>query len=111
MKIQVSKTMVNFINKMNKNNELHIDHAELKWFHERGYVLNVSDALDAEQHGDMDFDDEGNYIYKCIMIVYPDNYYAMPRYISTCELSKEMKRRNVTTEEELKEMLKQMIEI
>lgn len=113
MKIQVSKTMAAFINKMAKAGELHIDHAEMKWFSERGYTLNLGTMalLDAEEYNDWDFDDEGDYKYKCIMVCYPYNYYAMPRYITTAELTKEAKRRNVKTEQELKEMLKEMIEI
>lgn len=48
MKIQVSKTMAAFINKMAKAGELHIDHAEVKTFSERQYELNVGDPWDAE---------------------------------------------------------------
>lgn len=113
MKIKVSQTMVNFIKKMAKNNELNIECVELKWFSERGYTLNLGTMalLDAEEYNDWDFDDEGNYKYKCIIVCYPYNYYAMPRYITTAELAKEAKRRNVKTEQELKDMLKEMIEI
>lgn len=111
MKIQVSKTMAAFINKMAKAGELHIDHAEMKWFSERSYRLNVGDPFYTEDFGDMDYDDEGNYIFKGIVVVYPDEYYAYNKCITTEMLYEESKRLNVKTEQELKDMLKEMIEI
>lgn len=111
MKIKVSKVFANYLNKLAKQGVLDIDHAELKTFSERQYELNVGDPMDAEYYGDEDFDDDGNLVYKAIVVFYPDSYYAMPKCISTELLVTTAKWRKVTTEEELKEMLKDLINI
>lgn len=111
MKVKVSKVFADYLNKLAKQGVLDIDHAEVKTFSERGYTLNVGDPWDAEQYGDDDFDDEGNLVYKAIVVVYPDEYYALPKYLSTELLTTTFNWFKVTNEEELKEMLKNLINI
>ena len=105
MKIQVSKVFADFINKTVTNVE-----ASVRKMSENEYRMNVGSfgLWDAEQYGDYDWQ-TGKY--KAIVILYPDDYYACPRYITTKELDKEFKRRGVKDAEGLKSMIKDMIEI
>lgn len=105
MKIQVSKVFADFINKTVPNVE-----ASVRKMSENEYRMHVgSFALwDAEQYGDYDWQ-TGKF--KAIVVLYPDDYYACPRYITTKELDKEFKRRGVRDAEGLKSMIKDMIEI
>lgn len=109
MKVKVSKVFADFINKTAKELGFKAE-ASVVTMSERGYRLNVGlDAmLDAQDNGDYDWcEDE----YKVIRVAYPDEYYAMPQYMTTAFLTKEFRRRGVTTEAELKEMVRSMCEI
>lgn len=109
MKVKVSKVFANFINKTAKELGFKAE-ASVVTMSERGYRLNVGlDAmLDAQDNGDYDWcEDE----YKVIRVAYPDEYYAMPQYMTTASLTKEFRRRGVSTADELKEMVRSMCEI
>lgn len=105
MKIQVSKVFADFINKTVPNVE-----ASVRKMSENEYRMHVGcfAAWDAEQYGDYDWQ-TGKF--KAIVVLYPDDYYACPRYITTKELDNEFKRRGVRDAEGLKSMIKDMIEI
>lgn len=105
MKIQVSKVFADFINKTVPNVE-----ASVRKMSENEYRIHVGifALWDAEQYGDYDWQ-TGKY--KAIVVLYPDDYYACPRYITTKELDNEFKRRGVKDAEGLKSMIKDMIEI
>lgn len=108
MKIRVTKVMANYINKMAKAGELHIDCA---WVHEftfNEYKICVGDPWVAEDYGDYNWETGG---IRAIQIDYPAEYYACPKYITSKELIETARRNMVTTEKQLKEMLKQIIEI
>ena len=108
MKVKVSKVFADYLNKLAKQGVLDIDHAEVRTFSECGYTLNVGDPWDAEQYGDYDYNNDE---YKAIVVVYPDEYYALPKYLSTELLTTTFNWFKVTNEEELKEMLKDLINI
>lgn len=109
MKVKVSKVFADFINKTAKELGFKAE-ASVVTMSERGYRLNVGldAALDAEDNGDYDWAEDE---YKVIKVLYPEEYYAMPTYLTTASLTKEFRRRGVTTEAELKEMVKEMVEI
>ena len=109
MKVKVSKVFANFINKTAKELGFKAE-ASVVTMSERGYRLNVGldAALDAEDNGDYDWAEDE---YKVIRVVYPDEYYAMPTYLTTASLTKEFRRRGVSTADELKEMVRSMCEI
>ena len=109
MKVKVSKTFAAYINKTAKALGFKAE-ASVVTMSERGYRLNVGlDAmLDAQDNGDYDWAEDE---YKVIRVVYPEEYYAMPKYLTTASLNKEYRRRGVTTDAELKEMVKEMVEI
>jgi len=109
MKVKVSKVFADFINKTAKELGFKAE-ASVVTMSERGYRLNVGlDAmLDAQDNGDYDWAEDE---YKVIRVAYPDEYYSMPQYMTTASLTKEFRRRGVTTEAELKEMVKEMVEI
>lgn len=109
MKVKVSKTFAAYINKTAKALGFKAE-ASVVTMSERGYGLNVGlDAmLDAQDNDDYDFLEEE---YKVIRVVYPDEYYAMPKYLTTASLTREYRRRNVSTESELQQMLRDMCEI
>ena len=106
MKIKVSKVFAKFINDTAKQLGFKCE-ASVVTMGERGYRLNVGDLFDAEDYGDYDWV-TGEY--KAIRIVYPSNYYAMARYLTTAQLSREFQRRGVTTPDALREMLRDMCE-
>lgn len=108
MKVRVTKKFADFINKMAKAGELHIDCAELKMLTAREYNIHVGETEDAEYYGDYVPEEDR---YKVIQITYPPEYYAMPIYITSQELIITARRFDVKTFEALKSMLKQIIEI
>lgn len=108
MKVKVSKVFADFINKTAKCLGFQAQ-ASVVTMSERAYRVNVStDIYAAEEHGDYDFVTGQA---KAIRISYPDSYYAMPKYITTQELTREFRRRGVSTESELMQMVRNLCEI
>lgn len=109
MKVKVSKVFAKFINDTAKELGFKAE-ASVVTMSERVYRLNVGlDAmLDAQDNGDYDWAEDE---YKVIRVAYPDGYYAMPQYLTTASLTKEFRRRGVSTADELKEMVRSMCEI
>ena len=109
MKVKVSKVFANFINKTAKELGFKAE-AEVVTMSERAYRLNVGleAALDAEDNGDYDW---GEGEYRVIRVCYPDNYYTVPTYLTTAYLTSEFRRRQVTTEDGLKQMLRSLCEV
>lgn len=81
MKIEVTKKMVNVLNKAAKESG-----AEMKFIFEtmteRAYSIYVN-ALASGR----DYDYEKG-VFKVIKVLYPDEYYAMPNYLATEDLEK-----------------------
>ena len=109
MKIKVSKKFADFINKTAKELGFKCE-ASVVTMGDKGYRLNIGlDAmLDAQDNGDYDWC-EGEY--KAIRVNYPAEYYAAPKYLTTAELTKEVRRRHVSTTDDLKDMVRYMCEI
>ena len=109
MKIKVSKVFADFINRTAKELGFSAE-ASVQRMSERGYVLNVGmeAQLDADDYGDYDWAEDE---YKVIRVVYPDDYYACPQYLTTKSLTDEYRRRGVSTIDELKLMLKDILSI
>ena len=108
MNIQVTKVFANFINKTAKELGFKAE-ASFVLMTEgmyRAYVANPEDAM--WDGRDYDWDKR---MYKAIRVDYPDDYYACPRYLTTIELCKEFKRKGVANWNELKEMVRDMVEI
>ena len=108
MKIKVSKVFADFINKTAKELGFEVS-AKVVELSENMYRLHVSyDIFRAEDFGDYNYN-TGKY--KAIKILYPENYFACPNYLTTYQLTQEFKRNNVSTISELKEMIKNICEI
>ena len=105
MNIQVSKVFVNFINKTAKEMGFECE-AVLEYIPQSTYQWTVGDLWDGEQ----DYDWE-KCKYKVITILYPAEYYACPMHLTTARLCAEFRRRGVSTMQELKEMIRDMVEI
>jgi hypothetical protein len=105
MVIKVSKVFAKFINATAK---------------ELGFKCKAS-VITIPAHGytfitgvdlwDGECDYAGNGMYKVIYVEYPYEYYACARHLTTYELVREFRQRGVKTVEELKEMLRDMLEI
>lgn len=108
MYIQVSKVFAKFINKTAK--ELGFEaYAYVAELNENQYRMMVSDPEEAIWDG-YDYDwDKG--VFKAICIEYPAEYYACPQFLTTKMLTKEYRRQGVSNTEELKEMIRCMVEI
>lgn len=78
---------------------------------ENKYGYCVGNVYDAMDYGDYDFDNDGRYTFKAIAIEYPSDYYAMTKYVSTIELLNEWRRRNGKTEQDCREMIREICEI
>lgn len=110
MKLKCTKVFANMLNKWRE--ELRIESAELVTMPIEKYRINVSYDVDAaEDYGDTDYDDEGRMIAKAIRIDYPLEYYACPRFLTTKELVSEWRRMKGQTMDDLKRIIKNMIEI
>ena len=106
MNIKVSKVFANFINKTAKEMGFEA-HAEVIALRSSAYTFATGNDV---------WDGECDYCwktdtYRVIEVSYPYEYYATRRFLTTYELVKEFRKRGVKTAEELKEMLKDMLEI
>ena len=110
MNIAVTKTFTKFINKTAKELNFRAS-ASFVTMTEGYYHMLVADPVEAILYcGGHDYDYRTGQ-FKAIRIDYPSEYYACPRYLTTYELTEEFNRRGVETDRELKEMLKDLIEI
>ena len=108
MKIQVSKVFANFINKTAKELNFSVT-AEVVTVSRDYYVINVCyDLFGALDYGDYDVT-TGKV--KAIMLTYPEEFYACPRFLTTKELNKEFERDGVKDLEGLKKMVRNICEI
>lgn len=106
MNIQVSKVFAKFINKTAKEMGFEA-HAEVIALRSSAYTFATgTDRWD----GECDYDWEHD-TYRVIEVSYPYDFYATRKFLTTYELNQEFKRRGVKTEDELKEMLRDMLEI
>lgn len=106
MNIQVSKVFAKFINKTAKEMGFKA-HAEVVALGSSAYTFATgTDRWD----GECDYDWEHD-TYRVIEVSYPYDFYATRKFLTTYELNQEFKRRGVKTEDELKEMLRDMLEI
>jgi len=106
MNIQVSKTFANFINKTAKEMGFEA-HAEVIALRPSAYTFATGTDL---WDGECDYNWNTN-TYRVIEVSYPYDFYATRRFLTTYELTKEFRRRGVKTAEELKDMLRDMLEI
>ena len=105
MRVQVSNVFARFINRTAKE-MCFAAKAEVVNLSVNEYQLHVGDAYE----GESDFNWKTGKI-KAIRVVYPYGYFANPLYISTAMLLRECRRCNVGTIEELKEMIRDMVEV
>lgn len=110
MKLIVSKVFANYINQCAKEMGFKVN-AEVVELNECGYTMRVGDTCDAVDYDDYMFNEDGDYRFKAIKLTYPDNYYAMPQYLSTKRIHDEWVRRNGKNESDLREMIKELCEI
>ena len=109
MKIKVSKVFAKFINDTAKELGFKVK-AKVMTMDFRQYLYFVGEEamFDAEQTGDRDWL-TGDY--KVIQLIYPEDYYACPHYLTTAALTKEMRRMGVTDADGLKRMIRELCEV
>ena len=109
MNIKVSKVFAKFINNTAKEMGFKCE-AEVVTLSENQMrmFMGTEGMFDADDYGDYDWE---QCKYKAIRVVYPDDYYACPLFIGTGMLLREWRRIGGKTEQDLKDMLREMIEI
>ena len=106
MNIAVSKVFASFINKTAKEMGFEA-HAEVLALRSSAYTFATGvDMWD----GEPDYDWKTG-TYRVIEVSYPYDFYATRKFLTTYELTREFRQRGVKTVEELKEMLRDMLEI
>ena len=106
MKIQVSKVFAKFINDTAKEMGFEA-HAEVIALRSSAYTFATgTDRWD----GECDYNWE-NDTYRVIEVSYPYDFYATRKFLTTYELVNEFRKRGVKTVDELKVMLRDMLEI
>ena len=106
MNIAVSKVFAQFINKTAKEMGFEA-HAEVLALRSSAYTFATGvDMWD----GECDYDWKTG-TYRVIEVSYPYEFYATRKFLTTYELTREFRQRGVKTVEELKEMLRDMLEI
>lgn len=108
MKVKVTQKMTDFINKMSRDGLINIDHARMITFNHKQYAWFVGDPVEADRYGDYDI---RKGVFKVIVIIYPDKYHACNKYLTTKEMNYNASRLHIKTENELRDMLKDMIQI
>ena len=104
MYLQVSKVFAKFMNQTAKERNIHF-YASVINLTESQYRALVGDPW--ENLSDYISNDE----LKVIRVEYPYEYYCSPRYVSSCDLYREYRRCGVTTSEELKDMICDMLAV
>jgi len=110
MKVRVSKVFAKFISDTCKERGIEARACVCSFTghnQAREYEFTVGDVWDAYANNDLD--SHGNLCALCI--TWPEDYYALPRYVSTQDLAREFRGRNVRTWDELKDMVCDMFEI
>lgn len=110
MQIKVSKVFANYINKCAKEMGFKAE-ASVEKMGESQYGYCVGNVFDAMDFGDSDMNNEGQYVFKAIAISYPYDYYAPTKYLTTKRLLNEWRRRNGKTEQDCREMIRELCEI
>ena len=95
MKIKVTKTLANALNKAIKScqNNYCINTIEVTTVDARQFMDEF--VWECEEYGDMDFDKNGNEVLKLMKVIYKDNCYANPSYFNTFELGKIAKKYSI----------------
>lgn len=106
MNIKVSKVFAKFINDTAKEMGFEA-HAEVVALRSSAYTFATGNDM---WYGDCDYDWKTD-TYRVIEVSYPWDFYATRRFLTTYELVNEFRKRGVKTVDELKEMLKDMLEI
>lgn len=83
MKIAATTTMTKALNDGFKRKGVGYKAKYVK-YDERAYAWYVGDVYEAEEYGDFNYN-TGEY--RAIVIIYPDNYYACERTLSSRELN------------------------
>lgn len=108
MKIKVSKVFAEFINKTAKEMNFCVS-AKVIELTENMYRFHVdSNIFNAYDYNDVN---ENTGKFKVIILTYPANYYAVPNYLTTYQLTKEFRRRNITDVDGLKNMIRNLCEV
>lgn len=110
MKIKVSKVFANYINQCAKEMGFKAE-ACVEEMGERQYGYCVGNVFDAMDCDDYYLTLDGRDVFKAIAISYPYDYYASTKYLTTAQLNKEWRRRNGKTEQDLREMIRELCEI
>lgn len=106
MNIKVSKTFAKFINTTAKEMGFKA-HAEVVALRSSAYTFATGvDMWD----GECDYDWETG-TYRVIEVSYPYDFYATRKFLTTYELVSEFRKRGVKSVEDLKDMLREMLEI
>ena len=106
MNIAVTKTFANFINKTAKALNFKA-HAEVIAIPSSSYEFCTGTSL-------WDAGDDYDYSTRTCRVIevsYPYEFYATRKFLTTYEFTREFRRRDVRTAEELQEMLRDMLEI
>lgn len=83
MLVKVTKKMVKELNNALKDKPVTFDYREADVTSYRFYVN--SDVFQAYDYGDFDFNKN---VFKFIACIFPEEYYAMNRYLTTYDLNK-----------------------
>lgn len=106
MNIKVSKVFAKFINDTAKEMGFEA-HAEVVALRSSAYTFATGNDM---WSGDCDYDWKTD-TYRVIEVSYPWDFYATRRFLTTYELVNEFRKRGVKTVDELKAMLRDMLEI
>lgn len=108
MRIRVSKTFASFISKTAKEMGFEAKATVVKCPADRYEFWTGEDIFDAMDYGDFVWEDNE---VKALQVVYPSEYYACAKIITTKRLNQEYIRRGCSTLDDLKEMIRDLFEV
>lgn len=97
MKLKATKTLVNFINNEIKNNPKFNKFKNYQITLEKFTQHDLVTLVDANALFNINYNTDFDYrtnTYNIIMITYPLDFYATPKYLATCNLTKLFKNKN-----------------
>lgn len=108
MRVQVTKTFARFINKTAKEMGFKCTAKVVKGNKENYTYFTGDEVADGIFWGDYEWDTG---YFRVLQVVYPPEYYACVKYVTTKQLQQEFKRMPGNSMEDLKKMIRNMFEV
>lgn len=107
MKVRVSNVMAKYIQKLEPEYSVSVAKVDKNTYEN----ITGDTVYDAWSYGDSYLNTKGEEVFKVLRINYPDEYYAMPKYLTTQMMNEEYRRHKAINNGDFDTFIKELIEI